>query len=382
VKHTSPTLLILAAMAIAPSVSALSVKDDDVKLGLALRIQARADVSDAETASGTPYDVMTGNANGGDPADFYLRRLRFGVKGSFKDDYKFNITFAADKAQAKDKGVALYEAYVARVWKDEDNKIEHELIFGQSNAFFNGVANSFSSSKFLLPGVRATDQMLASRGNGLGYRMNSEMVRFGADMQNNIKDDSSATKSDGLFYSARIELTPPGELGIKKVMESYVGQDGKGVMLSLDYGANVRQANTTTTTGYGTEWLVHVDGLTALAELRADDAENMTTNVKTKKQIWLVQAGYALPLGDAFIEPAIRYTSIDLDTDNEEEGSSYGTSLDFGASGSQFDAGVNYYIHGHNNKVQLAYTNWKGEENAGGDKAKADILRAQWQLDF
>ncbi len=383
-KYTSPTLLIIAALAAAPGISALSVKDDDVKLGLAIRIQARADVAKAETPAGNKWDAIGNRAGGSDPVDFYLRRTRFYLKGSYKSDYKFNVTFVADKKGnddgAGDPAISLYEAYIARVWKDEANGLEHELIAGRQNAFYNGVYNSFSSGKFLLPSARATDQLFGNRGTGLGYRLSSEMVTFGADVQNN-QGDTGATQ-DGMFYDARIEVTPPGEMAIKKNMESFVGAEGKGVKLTLDVASNVRQAQTTDTLGWGSELLVHVDGLTALAEYRTDKVSNKVTETDIKKVIWLIQAGYALPLGDAFIEPAIRYTKIDLNKDNDAEGSNFGSKLDYGASGSQIEGGVTYYISGHNNKLQLEYLNWQGEENAAGDKASADIVRAQWNLDF
>lgn len=385
-KHTSPTLLVIAALAIVPGLSALDVKDDDVKLGLAIQLQIRADVSDAHKAdkAESPYDVMTGNSNGGDPADFYLRRARFGLKGTWRGDYKFALIMSGDKAQAKDKAIGIYEAYVERVWKDESHGMTHELKAGQSNAFFNGVAGSFSSSGFLFAGARATDQLLASRGNGLGYALTTPMVKFGADVQNNTKDDTSATAGDGMFYSARVEVTGPGEWAIAKPVESFVGKAGKGVLVSFDAGENNRAGNVTTTTGWGTELLAHVDGLTALAEYRADKGDNKTNNtLDYKASVWLVQAGYALPLGDAFIEPAVRYQKIDTNKDNTTEGNSYGTNLDYGTSGSEIDFGVNYYIHEHKNKVQLSYSMWKGEESkVGGYQAEANILRAQWQLAF
>ena len=53
---------------------------------------------------------------------------------------------------------------------------------------------------------------------------------------------------------------------------------------------------------------------------------------------------------------------------------------------------MNYYLHGHSNKVQLAFQHWRSEGGAqtanannnfnGVTPAKADIVRAQWQLSF
>jgi len=387
VKYTSPTLLIIAALAAAPGVHALTVKDDDVKLGLGVRIQARAEFNDSENAAGDPYDAGSGSAHGGDPVDFMIRRMRLTFKGSWKSDYFFNVTMASDKRTvASGSTIDLYESYIGRKWSDEASGISHSIQTGLANAFYNGVANTFSSGAFLLPNSRATELLLASRGIGIAYMMTAPFGRFGIDIQNNTSD--AAGDQDGLFYSARVELTPPGELAIKSATESFVGAEGKGVWLALDYAQNVSNGSADssfavgTTTGYGIELLGHVDGLTALAEYRADTHENSTNDTETKKKVMLVQAGYALPFGDAVIEPAIRWAAIDLDTEDDEEGDPYGSKYDYGTSGTQIDLGVNYYIHKHNNKLQLAYTMWEGEETEDGDSASADIVRAQWQLNF
>lgn len=380
-KHTVPAILAIAALA--PGLSALEVNDGaDVKLGLTLQLQLRADVSDAEDAAGNDYDVMTGNANGGDAVDFYNRRMRFGLKASYKNDYKASVVFAADKGQKKDTAITLYEATISRVWKDEVNNLTHEFKAGLANAFYSGAVGACASSGYLFPGIRASEALGTYRGNGVAYMLTAPVGRFGVDVQNNIADDTVATQSDGMFYSARVELSPPGEMNIAKQVESFLGKDGMGVHLAADYMTNVRAANHITTTGYGVELLGHFNAITALAEYRTISSDDKTTDVQVDGEVWLVQAGYAMPLGEAVIEPAIRYQVIDKNTDEDNEGTSYGTSLDYGNSGTQIDLGVNYYIHGNNNKVQVSYTMWEGEEVEGGDAATADILRAQWQLWF
>ncbi|MBN8525267.1 MAG: hypothetical protein J0M02_08030 [Planctomycetes bacterium] len=386
-KHTVPAILAIAALT--PGLNALDVKDDDVKLGLTLQLQLRADVSEAEDAAGNDYDVMTGGANGGDAVDFYNRRMRFGLKGTYKGDYRFSVVFYGDKAQTNSQTIRLYESTITRVWNDEANGLSHEFKAGLSNAFYNGALGSYASASFLFAGSRASDGFGGSRGYGAGYLLTSKFGRFGADVQNNISDDSGTTgtpavvtQSDGMFYSARVEISPPGELNIAKPAETFLGKEGKGVLLAADYMSNVRAANATTSTGYGIELLGHFDAITALAEYRTLSSENHSTDLTVDGEVWLVQAGYAMPLAGAVIEPAIRYQVIDKNTDEDNEGTSYGTSLDYGNSGTQIDLGVNYYIHGNNNKVQLSYTMWEGEEVEGGDAATADILRAQWQLWF
>ncbi|MCS6969724.1 MAG: hypothetical protein NZ552_01735 [Planctomycetes bacterium] len=47
---------------------------------------------------------------------------------------------------------------------------------------------------------------------------------------------------------------------------------------------------------------------------------------------------------------------------------------------------MNYYIHGHNNKLQLAWQHWRAEApqriNNKDRRSDADIVRLQWQLNF
>lgn len=415
-KHLSPSLLVLAALAAAPASQALDVKDDDVKLGLTLQIQVRAEAAQAEDSTGRTFGVAENAAApvGQDPVDFYLRRARIGFKGSWKSDYKFAFQLRSDNQDragsanpgdgsnpaapsTRNRLFQTHVAFIERVFKQEDLKLEHSLRAGLDYAFFNGSGSSavFSSSGFLLPAARATDSQLAPRGVGVGYKLAHEIVTWGVDVQNNTNDDNLG-KGDGMFYGTRLHLTLPGELAIAKPVESFLGKEGTGVLLSLEYGKNVN-ANTvpaapaaptsTDTVAMGSELLVHVDGLTALAEIRDVTATvtSLATNVETetKRRIWLVQAGYALPLYDTVIEPAVRYTEIDLNTDNGNETGNFGNGDYAAVSGTQIEAGVNWYLHGHNNKLQLAYLTWEAEAApAGQGKPSADIYRAQWQLSF
>lgn len=425
-KHLSHTLIALAVAA--PAAFALDVKDDDVKLGLSLQLQVRGEVASADAADGqTHYSVTSGKSVGTtDPFDFYIRRMRLGFKGSYQGDWKFGAIIRIDN---QDKSVAstgstidaaatgsaakqdvnfnrrpeTHVAYIERVIKQEDLKIEHSIKAGLDYAFFNGASGVFSSSSFLLPSGRATDQssMLAPRGIGIGYKLDAPYVTWGFDIQNNVSDDaetSTTSQGDGLCYTTRLQLTPEGDLAIKKAVESFLGKPGTGVMVSLEYGKNTNLNTIQDITAYGTEVLVHWNGLSALAEFRKAKFEDNTTDGTSKsatanknrdRQIWLVQAGYALPLGDAVIEPAVRYTVIDLDKDDVGEGENkdgktgqslptYGSG-EYGNSGKQWELGVNYYPKGsHANKIQLGFQNWEAEQG----KAKANILRAQWQLSF
>jgi hypothetical protein len=187
-----------------------------------------------------------------------------------------------------------------------------------------------------------------------------------------------------------------------KTVESFLGKDGTGVLISAEYGIN-RDDNTpgnntsTNTTAYGFEVLAHHNAFTALAEYRQTIAKPVTPTTaaldeNTVATCYLIQVGYAMPMGDQVLEPAFRWTRLNKRAHGTGSGvngenSPYGTS-EYGESGYSWDLGVNYYIHGFSNKLQLAWQHWRAEDGAmvGNPSEyvapKADIVRIQWALAF
>ena len=425
-KHISPTILVIAAFAAAPGLHALSVKDDDLSLGLKLQLQVRAEKGWAQGADNTTNNVTENTGGEPDEMDFYVRRARIGFSGTWKGEYKFAYLMRTDNQDKAAQGGATrtpqtHVAYLERVIKQEDMGIEHGARMGLDYAWFNGTSAAFSSSSFLFPTDRATVGMLAPRGTGVGYKMSHKKFTWGVDVQNNTGDgtntatgtDGSADQGEGLFIGSRVQVIAMDseEKGHMKTVESFLGKEGKGVLISAEYGINKADNvaydynsdgdtadagealadSTVDTTAYGFEVLAHMDAITALAEWRqqitransrvvADD-----TNVST---CYLFQIGYALPMGDQVLEPAFRWTKLDSDADRGEV-ASYGGG-EAGTSGYTWELGMNYYIHGHSNKLQLAYMNWRGEDGqfngAGANRtytaASADIVRFQWGLSF
>ena len=135
------------------------------------------------------------------------------------------------------------------------------------------------------------------------------------------------------------------------------------------------------TRAIGTEIFVHWDKLTAVAELRLAKAETNSAipanTTETDRTIYLVQAAYALNAGDKIVEPAFRLTRIDLNDDNGNENTDYGTA-EYGTSGYQSEIGATLYLNKNANKIAMGLQHWIGE----GGTAKADIVRAQWSFAF
>ncbi len=398
---TYATRTILALAAIAPLASALEVADADFKLGLKLMLQVRAEKSVSTGIDGNTFNVSEGVADSTpDAMDFYVRRARVGFAGSYKGEYKFAYILRnddQDKNGATARGPVTNVAYLERVVKQESTGLDHSFKMGLDYAFFNGSSAVFSSASTLFPTLRATSGMLAPRGAGVAYKLSNSKVTWGVDVQNNTGDSVGAAtqgshnQGEGLFYGTRVQVIgyDSDEKGHMKPVESFMGKDGQGVLISAEYGLNQNDngavGTTTNTTGYGIEVLGHMNAITALAEYRQTvakaDKTGATDNTKVTGTAYLIQAGYAMPLGDKVIEPAIRWTRLNNDSSNSEATDYSG---EYGTSGYSYDLGVNYYISGHTNKVQVAYQNWRGE--GGGTatqaEAKASIIRAQWQLSF
>lgn len=406
------------------------VKDSDLKLTVGGQIQFRADWSKARTSAGQPYDVNAVANGKSDDLDFYLRRCRLFVNGTY-GDYSLKFGMRADNADKVNNGggrtFEIHYASITRKWAGDATQY---LQIGLDYAFFNS-ASYGSSSAHLFPAARATEGLMAPRGTGVGYRLDAGNFFFGVDVQNNNKvmngtgDDTvpaaAAYQSEGLCYTTRLEFTPSGAWAIKPkdYKETFAGKAGNGWMLGLEAGYNAHDTEAVAgapagatsqwkdTLTVGAESLLHLDSLCALVEYRwvrqttntdVGDANGDNPRYAT---VFVIQAGYALPcllVSGAVIEPVARYTNMDYNRAGNEcssmGGSEYAVATSGApASGNQYDLGVNWYPSAgtYSNKVSLLYTHWLGEASnsdvngavAGDDyKAKADIVRVQYQWLF
>jgi hypothetical protein len=417
-KTLAPTLAVLALGAAA--VPAASAADNsDLVLNVGVYIQARAEVDRAKDGAGNDYSPESGtDFDKSDPAEFYLRRARVSFKGMYKEVWGFNITLRGDGAgrngtNATSTTELLQQAFIYRTWKGDGWSVAPQI--GMDYAFHNRAQNVVSSAELLLPNLEGTAHLLNSRAPGVGVRFNSDMVTFGADVQNNTAHTGGTTgaappaaenKAEGLFYSARVEITGPDSWRIAKDTESFVGKPGLGARLGLDVAENQNArtggppaTNSQSTTDVGVDLLVHWDGLTALAESRGDTVKNKAdagaSAPDSKRSAWFVQAGYAIPFDGWVLEPAARYERYDFkDTaagsDTYSGAASANDQLDEGHSGKEIDVGVNLYWDGHKSKTQIEFAHWTGiyggtaagAAATSSDKAKANIFRLQQQLVF
>ncbi len=416
-KHSVKTLAALALVGfVAPSAMAVSIKDDVVSMKLKGNVQFRASLlNDATDNFGNDYDPLrqpTASATTGQSAEaarFDIRRARIGFEAKL-GDWTGNVTIRSDKndtavgggtGTSAGRAVQLYYANISRDFKA--GELTHQIRMGLDKSFH--AESTQSSSTFLFATDTIVDEKVEERGVGIGYRLVSPFINFGVDFHNNSTgtkdtdaDNASFGDTNGYFYSFRIEVAPGAEFMPAKRMHSFVGKEGTHLVLGVDGQwdtGNLNAANTAAATSYGNKdtftWgpdlLAHWNGLTALAEYRMRSVKQDTTNVTTgattgiadvKSVYWDIQAGYAMPLDEFVIEPAIGYMVNDADKDNSGELAVYNGGVDNGGSGKTINLGVNFYWNGHDNKTQISYQNWKAESGKGD----ANIVRIQHQINF
>ena len=393
----SKTLSALALLgAVIPAAHALSIKDDTVKLGVGIRLQTRATVADATGQDGNEYRVQSGTVNAvNDPIDFQIRRSRLYLKIGYGENWKGELAFNADDidsagSSSGSRALNVRYAWAQRIFKLEGEGMSPALAFGLMKPLGNSAADaSMSTSRALFPTESATAVLASYREIGLEWTFNHPMFLLALDLfQNEAGKDSttalSAAESEGLMFGGRVEFSFSPEWFIAKRAESYLGKEGHGVNFGISALSNQDTVTTTslvTTTGVGVDVMFWYNALSAFAEYRTQtvDTELLAggSSDVTSEAI-VVQAGWAFPLENGcVVEPCVRINLIDNNTDNDSETPNYGSGA-LGGSGTQIDIGINYYLDGHNNKLQLAYQMWEAEEG----EADASIIRLQHQLNF
>ncbi len=386
----SSALIVPALLAIAGSVCA----GDGPEFKPFLYLQTRADIVSGTANSGADAVPATDNgAEQADLVDFYFRRARTGFNvsmGSISGKVTLDTDNAGRSSAPRFNGstgsaVTVYDAWLNYRFGDGD--VKHSVKIGQFQAAFN-TSPFYSSANHQFAASPMTEALMANRQIGVGYMLDTAMVDVWVDVQN-VRTDGNAGQSgagadgDGLWISARAQLTGTGEWALKGWQESFAGKAGQGFAVGLELGHETEQAaggDTVTTVGYGVDVLFHWNQITALAEYRGQNAETETAAGATSTvtgHAFRVQAGYAFPLqGGMVLEPALRYQQLDANKDVDSTASFGGS--DFGVSGTEIDVGLNLYIKGHSQKVSALVTWWEAEEG----NADATIVRFQHQITF
>lgn len=434
-KHTVPTLTALALMGAIPAFGASIA--DDLTIKPKAQIQARMQLgADGTGVNGDEYNIYSGALGQNDAMRLSLRRARFGA--SAKNTTGWDAEFLVRAGERADAGtgavanqpVTMYYAYIGKAFKTDT--LEHRIHLGLDKPF-NG-ESSISSSTYMFPNDRAVANLIEYRGPEVGYTLKQDLFKFGFDLgnggnwsnfsQNGLADDAgtaggiyapssqgvntSVDTKPGTFFSGRIEFSPGAEFMPAKKSESFAGAEGRHIVFGLDVQSDQKdQVNTTaaaptrsvrqTTTMYGPDALVHFNGLSGIADYRFVETKqsvdggtpaNSTAAGNATGYAYDLRIGYAIPMESGLIvEPAIGYGVVNLNKNLEEGNISKYKNGEWQAgqvSGKQFELGVNLYWNSHANKTQIAYTNWKGEDNAavGGEQPDAHIFTIQQQVTF
>ena len=397
-KHPVKTLAALAILsAVAPSAYAVSIKDDVLSLTPGIRIQSRAQVNDATGATGDEYRVQGGvNDAVNDTIDFSVRRARLYMSFKYGSNWKGQLAMNADNIDNAGAGtsraVEMRYAWLERSFALSDG-MSHGITFGLNKPYQNPSDAGMSSSRELFPNSNAASNnanFLAPRGVGAGYRFYHPMFLIAADVQNNnqaksvVATEDAEDTDEGFYYGVRAEFSFSPDWFIKKRAESFLAKEGQGLNIGLSYSTNqddVNDTNTQSLTAYGVDVMLWLNGLSAYAEYRTATLEEEqfvgASPDDIDRDVIVIQLAYAFPVGEEVLEPALRYQMIDLNTDADEN-AVFGSNSETGGSGSQIDIGLNYYLSGHDNKLQLSLSLWEAEEGEGD----ATIIRLQHQINF
>ncbi len=438
-KHLTPSLAILALTGFVTSaVSAASIADD-LQLKIKGYVQARATLgASAATNNGTDQDYYSNSVPGlpaavpanvagseSQPLTFGIRRIRLTFEGTNSTGWFSNVTLRDEpielsgNASGNNTPVSIFLAYIGKRFKSDT--IEQEIKIGLDKPFNSD--STIASNQLLFGVERSVSTLIAfQREPGVAYKVSAPFLRAGVDVQNGTNTSRSAPSAasgnsdarPSLFTSARIEASPGAAYMPAKKTESWCGADGTQAVLGFDYQNSGHSYAVTDQermmTVYGPDLLIHMKGLTFLAEYRWTRIHEQSTgaaagDVDINGHNWGAQAGYAFILDNGLvIEPALRYSVMNFDA-SQDERSSWGlnssrdnavgnmasvlttgnltnANLASGAanlgSGGQIDAGLNLYWNGHANKTQIGYLRWTAE---AGD-ADASAFYVQQQVTF
>lgn len=378
-----------------PQLAASEIEKGDLKIKFGLRMQGRVEAAFGVTdsAGGKPDIAQNELAVGYAPADdrqdvdFYFRRIRFNMGGSWKNDTFFYLNLNMDNFGRHTSNAAgttfgtsntapvVHDAWVGHNIKSDG--LTHTIRFGRQQQWFN-MASVDGSGRTLFPNGRPG---MGHKNIGLSYKLTAPLFSVGLDIQNAANETvtvggvtSTIADSREWVISARVESSLTEDMKMRRT-ESALGKEGFGHVAGIDVAHRTNSVDGRIGwTQVGVDYNVHFNAITANLDfvLRRNDVDG---GDNTTEFMITAQAGYAIPMDNGLVvEPALRFIYRDQDQDGDITLGSFETVN----QGIQIDAGVNLYINGHNNKFQLAVSHWTADN---GD-AKKTVARLQHQFQF
>jgi len=414
------TLALIAALTPVLSLHAVDLSDgDQLTLNFGMDVQTRAETAVAHDASGRDWDINRGEIGRSDEVQYSVRRARLLMDGSYGPNWKFYLGFLADNvdrnyynqgntATAPTSGggreVALFKAYMRRLIPLGDGYSMY-VQGGMDFPYFN--RGIIGDPWWMFAQQRPSVDLMGVRGVGGRVLFSGKTFDFAIDVQEGLdpaRDPSNAGQEEGMFYSSRLEVYAFNDSDKKPAYrESYRGAPGRSLMFAVDGAIDNRdwavKSTRTDSMGGGTEALLHLDRLTGVAEARFLNVHQDSTtpagfNGIDNAQVFLAQAGYAIPVDGIFVEPALRFSWIDNNVGNRDTIGAYNTGAvkstmsiptsvltnggtDGVNSGHQIDVGMNFYFNRLMSTL-VSYSYWKAKTGV----ADANIVRSQFQFVF
>ena len=348
---------------------------DGVTLAPALRLQPRLDAGDlARSRDGGAYAGTQ---------DLYLRRARLGLEGRYGKQLRFEATLEADRSgqAGRASSVGLYSATAGWVAGEA-----FAASVGKQKLPFSRVAYT-SSARQLLPdrpfgveevkdalgGTTTLSVVLRGRLAGLlGWHLAAGDGWGTGETLDAAGGRQLVRRADPLVVG-RIELSPPGWAEDPR-SDAHLGE---GRHLTLGLAAAVQRGISYVAIDAGEERRFgsidlsgHAGPFTAQAELDAWTVDSSAPGrAVVKPRAVHVQGAFLV----GAVEPAVRWERFEADAEAP------GTAL------RAFTLGVNWYLRGHDLKLQAAWVHVRREAQAPGrverDRTQ-DLLQLQGQLDL
>jgi hypothetical protein len=311
--------------------------------------------------------------------DIFIRRLRLKGKGKVFDlgNYYFEV-----KIDNAGRFNIQPRAQVENAWINFPVNPDLAIRVGLYDMVFSRNALT-SDSKLLLMDrslIKGALTVLGINDNTVGVLVHGRPLgghlSYGFGIFDNLgfevagSEEVLVRKADGAMTSGRLVydfLDPAPSGGYGDYKSSYIG---KGQRLS--FGANVAYLSKARIgemefdlLAWGVDLFFNTGPVTVEAEY--DNYKENNTNGEGEDLVgggWYAQAGYLL---FSVVELAARYQELDAN-DNDDSDKLQWTSM-----------GLNYYIRGHNLKIQAEYI-FKNEQ--GDKKISNDLFQLQLQFDF
>ena len=377
----------LALAALTPFASAVTLDDGEGNsLGFGIRLQNRIDFNQGINDSNG--DPLTDQA-GVDTVDFYLRRVRLYLKGKAEWGQKFQLALSADNLGRAGGGSSPVDskkdrrgttpqvryAWVGQEFKTESGK--HTIKLGLQKPYF-ARSESLSSSKRMTTTTAIVAELaadvVASRDLALTYGFKAKAWGVYVNLVDPSRGDA---RNRNWQLSARVETGLSEETTVSKITESFLGKEGFHHLVGFGIGTQLRGTDTGKNADLDDEvvitadYTLHYDALTAVFDIGfIEETDNSGVAIAAG-------AAYAFKMDDAVLEPALRLQLVDLNEDDTS--GEMGPSRDFGSDdGTYAEFSLNYYMAGHDNKLQAALYSYTPEEGDGD----AIGFRIQHQLNF